>query len=406
MVTRIDPMFLPAHGAASPDVHAQAREREEINLATVNVRYDNGTQSTTPSMIPNPFPANPYREKPWAERKTRLIDCLLSTGDLDIIGFQEVLHSQLLDLRSLLGSNYGHVGVGRDDGQQTGEYSPIFYDQRKFGLVKWGTIWLSPTPERPSKGWDAALPRIATFLTLRRRTASKPRKDTGDGHRGLIHAVNTHYDHLGLKARAQSSLLIRSQIYEWVKKVEREEQVRAEGPVILFGDFNSPPTEEGYRNITSPHALQSNQPSFYFLDSYTHLKRPDGGGDGDGGAAQTRPYGPEHTYTDFVPPGSKNQTRIDFVMLGGEIPTGHSHSESEAEDEGGDQSSGNGIQDANKNTYADRDVHERIQFFRARARGGWKIQNYACIDNFVEGDSAGWTGRWSDHRAVRVSISR
>lgn len=40
-----------------------------------------------------------------------------------------------------------------------------------------------------------------------------------------------------------------------------------------------------------------------------------------------------------------------------------------------------------------------------RARGGWKVVRHACIDNWVEeGDIDGWTGRWSDHRAVRVTI--
>ena len=69
---------------------------------------------------------------------------------------QEVYHSQLLDLSTLLGDTYAHVGVGRDDGQQAGEYSPIFYDQVTFDLVDWTTKWLSPTPDVPgSKGWGA-----------------------------------------------------------------------------------------------------------------------------------------------------------------------------------------------------------------------------------------------------------
>jgi len=32
--------------------------------------------------------SNPYDQHPWAERRSRIIDALLSTGDLDIIGFQ------------------------------------------------------------------------------------------------------------------------------------------------------------------------------------------------------------------------------------------------------------------------------------------------------------------------------
>jgi hypothetical protein len=41
---------------------------------------------------------------------------------------QEVLHNQLLDIQSLLGPGWAYVGVGRDDGQKAGEYSPIFYN--------------------------------------------------------------------------------------------------------------------------------------------------------------------------------------------------------------------------------------------------------------------------------------
>ena len=69
---------------------------------------------------------------------------------------QEVLHNQLLDLAELLGDDYAHVGVGRDDGKEAGEYSPIFFDKTKFELVRWKTVWLSETPEKPgSVGWDA-----------------------------------------------------------------------------------------------------------------------------------------------------------------------------------------------------------------------------------------------------------
>jgi hypothetical protein len=39
-------------------------------------------------------------------------------------------------------------------------------------------------------------------------------------------------------------------------------------------------------------------------------------------------------------------------------------------------------------------------------RGSWEVARYACVDNFVEEDARGWSGRWSDHRAVRVSFER
>ena len=43
----------------------------------------------------------------------------------DVIGFQEVLHSQLKDLRHQL-TKYDWVGVGRRNGKTKGEYAPSF----------------------------------------------------------------------------------------------------------------------------------------------------------------------------------------------------------------------------------------------------------------------------------------
>lgn len=51
-----------------------------------------------------------------------------------------------------------------------------------------------------------------------------------------MHAVCTHYDHLGLKARAESSLLIRTVVHEWVVGIEGGKT--SSSPVILFGDFS------------------------------------------------------------------------------------------------------------------------------------------------------------------------
>ncbi|OXM76596.1 endonuclease/exonuclease/phosphatase [Cryptococcus neoformans Bt63] len=331
---------------------------EQIHIATVNVR--NGHQWSPPA-----DPKNVFAEKPWSERKSRLVDALLSTGPLDILGCQEVFHDQLQDLQELLGETYSHVGSGRDDGKQGGEYSPIFFDCTKFELVRWSTMWLSRTPNVPgSKGWDAALPRIATLLTLRYKD-----KDKGGE---LIHAVNTHYDHLGVRARAESSLLIRSAIWHWVHDVERKEKPPVVAPVVFFGDFNSPPQEDGYKNITSLHPLPSDQPSFTFLDSFTNLLTSSSSSAPDFSTIiplQTRPYGPHLTYTDFAPPGARNATRIDFVMLGAEV-----------------------------------DNNDPAE--RGKSRGGWMIVRYACVDNWVEGDVEGWNGRWSDHRAVRVTIAK
>src|SRR3546814_10516417 len=47
------------------------------------------------------------------------------------------------------------------------------YRTDRFTLLASGTFWLSQTPDRPGKGWDAAYPRIASWARLRDRTASQ-----------------------------------------------------------------------------------------------------------------------------------------------------------------------------------------------------------------------------------------
>ena len=88
-------------------------------------------------------------------------------------------------------------------------------------------------------------------------------------------------------------------------------------------------------------------------------------------ASQSRPYGPAHTYSGFVAPGKGDTARIDFIMLASARTPGET---------GGDIN---------------------------KPKGGWEVTRYACVDNWVEeGDSDGWFGRWSDHRAVRITIER
>jgi UDP-N-acetylmuramate-alanine ligase len=81
----------------------------------------------------------------------------------DIFGTQEVLVAQLHDLLHGL-DGYGSIGVGRDDGKEAGEYSAIFYNKKRIAACSdQGDFWLSPTPDKPSLGWDAACIRICTL---------------------------------------------------------------------------------------------------------------------------------------------------------------------------------------------------------------------------------------------------
>ena len=135
----------------------------------------------------------------------------------DIFGLQEAYDYQVLFIRENM-LDYKSVGVGREDGKHEGEHMSIFYNKKKISLLKWGTFWLSETPEKPSMGWDAACFRTATWALM---------KDKRSGHK--FYYVNTHLDHVGKTAQKEGLSLI----------VERIREINPEGfPMVLTGDFN------------------------------------------------------------------------------------------------------------------------------------------------------------------------
>ncbi len=140
----------------------------------------------------------------------------------DFIGIQEALVQQLNYLDQQL-KEYSYVGVGRDDGKEKGEFSPIFYNEQLYGLLKMKTLWLSETPEKVSVGWDASMERIVTYGAFLH-------KKTGD----TIHVFNAHFDHVGSIARENSAKLIVKTIAEYGLESNK---------TIVMGDFNSEPNE-------------------------------------------------------------------------------------------------------------------------------------------------------------------
>ena len=101
------------------------------------------------------------KENSWNNRKDDAL-ALMSYYHPDYFGVQEAIPQQMIDIKTNL-KDYDFVGVGRDDGKNQGEYSAIFYDKNKLEVTKSGTFWLSETPEKPSKGWDAAYNRVCTY---------------------------------------------------------------------------------------------------------------------------------------------------------------------------------------------------------------------------------------------------
>ncbi|MBR5274194.1 MAG: endonuclease/exonuclease/phosphatase family protein [Bacteroidales bacterium] len=149
----------------------------------------------------------------------------LATGEMlkdqkpDVFGVQEALEYQIRYIEDMCG--YESVGVGREDGKKEGEHMSILWNKKKVSMMKWGTFWLSETPEKPSKGWDAECFRTATWALM---------KDKATGSK--FYFVNTHLDHVGAEAQKNGLKLI----------VEKIAQLNDDGyPVVLVGDFNMEP---------------------------------------------------------------------------------------------------------------------------------------------------------------------
>ncbi|MCJ1340858.1 hypothetical protein MMC09_006154 [Bachmanniomyces sp. S44760] len=194
---------------------------------------------------------------------------------------QEVLHAQLNNIVEGLNAKdqeWDFIGVGRDDGATAGEYSPIFYRPGVWELLKFKTVWLSKTPDKPSKSWDAACIRILTVGLFKHRV-SKQR----------VLAFNTHLDDRGSWSRLEAVRII---CHQAVIESTGDKQDPYPIPTFLAGDLNSKPNDEAYAEITTRSA---------FHDTRLLLEQADR-------------YGHQNTYTGF---GFQNEppSRIDFIFV-------------------------------------------------------------------------------------------
>lgn len=194
-------------------------QAQTIRVATYNMRNANGGDSANGNG--------------WGQRLP-VIAQLIQFHDFDIFGTQECKHHQLVDLKGDL-PDYDYIGIGRDDGKEAGEFSAIFYKKSKFTLIKKGDFWLSTITDRPNKGWDAALPRICSWGEF---------KDNKTGF--TFYFFNLHMDHIGVKARAESSKLVLAKVKE----------LAGNKPTILTGDFNVDQTNESYTLINTSGVLK------------------------------------------------------------------------------------------------------------------------------------------------------
>ena len=161
----------------------------------------------------------------WQNRKDALVKNIQKISP-DFLGIQEGLLQQMQFMDAEL-EQYDFIGVGRDDGATSGEYSALFYDASQWSVVETNTFWLSETPGKVSMGWDAACNRVCTHGLF-----TNNRGDT-------IGVFNTHLDHQGKVARRESVKLLLASIQPYAKYY----------PILLMGDFNFVPDDPNYALI-------------------------------------------------------------------------------------------------------------------------------------------------------------
>jgi len=230
-------------------------QKAVINVLTYNIRFAN------PDDEPNT----------WDQRKEKVFSLVRETSP-DVFGLQEALRSQVSDFEKAF-PGFTRVGVGRDDGKESGEYSPLLFNSKKYTLVSSGTFWLSQAPALAgSRGWDAACNRVVTWVQLEDKKSKV-----------IFFVLCTHFDHIGEIARRNSANLL----------LHASDSLAGYKPVVVLGDFNSVPGSEPYNIITD-------------FSNRLHMK--------DARLICTDLKGPEYTFTGFKV-GAQPGIRIDYIFV-------------------------------------------------------------------------------------------
>ncbi len=161
-------------------------------------------------------------------RKRDALAAHLHDLQADVLCLQEVTPAGFAWLRTELGDPPA-VGVGREDGVSRGEHTPIFVLNPHWTLRDGGTFWFSDSPDRPSRSWGAAHPRICSWARI----------DRGKATEASLTIFNLHLDHRSRRARTASVALLHTQI----------DRLAPTGHVVICGDFNLRPHDPLYPRL-------------------------------------------------------------------------------------------------------------------------------------------------------------
>jgi endonuclease/exonuclease/phosphatase family metal-dependent hydrolase len=221
----------------------------------------------------------------WEARRQLAVELIRSRGP-DILGLQEALRNQLNDLRSAF-PEYEELGVGRDDGDTTGEYSAILFRRDLLEVEETGTFWFSDSPSVPgSRHWGNRYTRICTWGRLRLR-----------GSPETVTVYNMHLDHESQPSRERSVLLLTDTL----------RQRDFPGTVVVMGDVNAGESNPVVGFLLGQQTLmdaagRERSPAASFVDTYRQ-RHPEADTSG--------------TYHGFT--GIPGRDKIDYIFVSSKV---------------------------------------------------------------------------------------
>jgi endonuclease/exonuclease/phosphatase family metal-dependent hydrolase len=229
---------------------SQNSYKKDLKIMSFNIRYGTANDG----------------ENSWQFRKENVFD-IIKVNNPDLLGLQEALKFQIDEIIKAL-PEYKMIGVGRDDGKESGEFSCILYKKNRFIIDTTETFWFSETPNIPgSKHWGNNYTRICTWAKFLDKANKK-----------YFYYYNLHLDHESQPSREKSTQLLVNKFLSQKEKL----------PIILSGDFNCGETNPAIKTILN----------FGLKDTYRLLNQ------------STKDEG---TFNDFK--GDTNGERIDFIFI-------------------------------------------------------------------------------------------
>ena len=230
-------LLLLAAALLATGTAATASDRNpDLKLMSFNVRYINKIDG----------------DNCWDNRKEAVVEVGRRECP-DVAGFQEPRGVQVGFICGELSDIYANVRLGGDYGDKRypegGSNMIVIWRKDKFLMLDHGYFWLSETPDRVSRGWDAMCRRIAVWVRL---------MDLKSGKQFFY--LNTHFDHKGREARLREAEMVAEQV-----RLKAGESL----PAFVSGDLNmkvdSPslaPLREIMKTARENAPITDDKPSF------------------------------------------------------------------------------------------------------------------------------------------------